>query len=360
MSNSPPSDLAIEGQFYSGDNSHRQDALLRSVGGELILVTASLKQHLSLQDLNISPRVGNTPRYLYLPDDGVFETTDNDRVDQLGRGKSSGRMARLLHRLENHLGLILTAVVATIAVTAFAFVYGVPWTAKAVAHALPDRIAEQVGESTLTSLDGTWLEPSELSEARQQALQRHFEPFLAPVGGQELKVLFRSAPAIGANALALPDGTLIFTDELVELAETNDELVAILAHEIGHVEHRHGMQGMVQSSLTFWLIVMMTGDLSAFSDTTVMVPAVLMSLSYSRTMERQADQYALETLQRHDLDPRHFANIMSRLAALEDTGQGEGDEEREANSRWSRLGDLLSSHPVTEERIQRFRDAASR
>ncbi|MBW4934580.1 M48 family metallopeptidase [Marinobacter sp. F4206] len=360
MSNSPPSDLAIEGQFYSGDNSFRQDALLRSVGGELVLVTESLQQRLSLQELTISPRVGNTPRYLHLPDDGVFETTDNDRVDQLGRGAATGRLSRLLHRLENHLALILTAVVVTIAVTAFAFVYGVPWTAKAIAYALPDSIAEQVGESTLASLDGTWLEPSELSDTRQESLQRHFEPFLAPVGGQELNVLFRSAPAIGANALALPNGSLIFTDELVELAETDDELVAILAHEIGHVEHRHGMQGMVQSSLTFWLIVMMTGDLSAFSDTTVVVPAVLMSLSYSRTMERQADQYALETLLRHDLDPGHFANIMGRLAASAHDGRDDAEEDVEEDSRWSRLGDLLSSHPVTEERIQRFRDAASR
>ncbi|WP_228739357.1 M48 family metallopeptidase [Marinobacter arenosus] len=361
MSNSPLSDLAIEGQFYSGDNSHRQDALLRSVGGELILATAFHQRHLSLQDLTISPRVGNTPRYLHLPDDGVFETSDNDGVDQLGRRASTGRIARLLHRLENHLGLILTAVVVTVAVTAFAFVYGVPWTAKAIAYALPDSIAEQAGESTLASLDSTWLDPSELSNDRQQSLQRHFEPFLTPVGGQELTVLFRSAPAIGANALALPDGTLIFTDELVELAENDDELVAILAHEIGHVEHRHGMQGMVQSSLTFWLIVMMTGDLSAFSDTTVMVPAVLMSLSYSRKMERQADQYALETLQRHDLDPGHFANIMARLAELEDVSQGDADDEgEEEKSHWSRLGDLLSSHPVTEERIQRFREAAFR
>lgn len=356
MSNSPPSELVIEGQYYCGGGSLREDALLRSSGALLELITASQRRTLTWQELTISPRVGNTPRYLHLPEDGVFETTDNDRVDALGRRSASGRWGRLLHRLEHNLGLILVAVVVTLAVTAGAFVYGVPWTAKAVAHALPDSIAEQVGATTLASLDSTWLEPTTLPEQRQQALRAHFAPLLEPVSGQRLNVQFRDSSAIGANALALPDGTLIFTDDLVALAQHDDELLSILAHEVGHVAHRHGMQGMVQSSLTFWLIVMMTGDLSAFSDTTVVLPAVLMSLSYSRDMERQADDYALDTLQQRGIDPAHFANIMARLSAqaessAADTGDGSDD-------RWAALEDLLSSHPGTSERIRRFREAA--
>ena len=360
MSNSPQSELVIEGQFYSGDSSLREDALLRSAGGVLVLATPSGQQTLTWQDLNISPRVGNTPRYLHLPNDAVFETRDNDLVDQLARRSSSGRVTRLVHRLENNFGLILLAAVATVAVTAFAFVYGVPWTAKVIAHAVPDSVAEQVGETTLASLDDTWLEPSQLLQHRQQALQEHFTPLLAPVGGQSLSVLFRASPAIGANALALPDGTLVFTDDLVALAEHDDELTAILAHEIGHVAHRHGMQGMVQSSLTFWLIVMMTGDLSAFSDSTVVVPAVLMSLSYSREMERQADKYALAMMQKNGLNPAHFAAIMTRLSTSDNADSNDSSRtEKEAPSRWDSLGDLLSSHPATEERIERFRNAGS-
>ncbi|MEO9524264.1 MULTISPECIES: M48 family metallopeptidase [Marinobacter] len=360
MSNSPQSELVIEGQFYSGDSSLREDALLRSAGGVLVLVTPSGQQPLHWQDLSISPRVGNTPRYLHLPNDAVFETRYNDLVDQLARRSSTGRVTRLVHRLENNLGLILLAAVATVAVTVFAFVYGVPWTAKVIAYAAPDGVAEQVGETTLASLDDTWLEPSQLPQQRQQALQEHFAPLLAPVGGQSLNVVFRASPAIGANALALPNGTLIFTDDLVELAEHDDELTAILAHEIGHVAHRHGMQGMVQSSLTFWLIVMMTGDLSAFSDSTVVVPAVLMSLSYSREMERQADEYALAVMQQNGLDPAHFATIMTRLSHTDNTvSTTSSGTEEDAPSRWDSLGDLLSSHPATEERIERFRNASS-
>lgn len=353
MSTSQPSEVTIQGQYYTGKNSSRRNAVLRSVGGVVVLDAEGTRLPLSWQDLTISPRIGNTPRYLYLPDDGVFETTDNDGVDRLSRQTRSGALQRLVHRLESHLGLILVAIVVTIATTGFAFVYGVPWTAKVVAHALPNSIAAQLGETTLTSLDSTWLEPSTLEPERQQQLLEHFRPYLEPVNGQELNVLFRSSPAVGANAMALPDGTLIFTDELVNLARDDDELVAILAHEIGHVAHRHGLQGVVQSSLAFWLVVMMTGDLSAFSDATVGVPAVLMSLAYSRDMERQADTYALETLKKHNIEPAHFANIMIRLMS-EDEEQADAEHEEEEDSRWSQVGELLSTHPVTKERIERF------
>ena len=113
------------------------------------------------------------------------------------------------------------------------------------------------------------------------------------------------------------------------------------------------MKGMVQSSLTFWLIVMMTGDLSAFSDATVVVPAVMMSLSYSRDMEREADAYALKAMTDHDLDPTHFVTIMERLMAAH--GEDRSSEAEEGTSRWDSLRDMLSSHPETGERIERFK-----
>lgn len=353
MSTSPQSEVTIEGQFYSGKDSSRRRAILRAAADIVLIDAGDTRLRLSPGDVEIAPRIGNTPRYLHLPDDGVFETEDNDGVDQLDRQSRHGRGHRLLHKLENHLGLILVAVVVTLATTGIAFVWGVPWASQALANALPDSVAEQVGESTLSTLDSTWLDPSSLSAERQQALLEHFQPFLKPVEGQDITVLFRSSPAIGANAMALPDGTLIFTDDLVNLAEDDHELTAILAHEIGHVAHRHGMKGMVQSSLTFWLIVMMTGDLSAFSDATVVVPAVLMSLSYSRDMEREADTYALETLKENGIDPIHFANVMERLMASH--GEKEALDTDDESSRWDALKDMLSSHPVTGERIERFK-----
>ncbi|QSP95175.1 M48 family metallopeptidase [Marinobacter salinisoli] len=354
MSPSPQSELVINGDYYTGQNSHRQSAELRPGGAGILLKTTTEERALAWQDLKISPRIGNTPRYLHLPDDGVFETTDNDGVDQLSRQCSGNGFARLVHRLERHLGLILIAVLVTAAVTGLTLTYGVPWASRVIAYTLPDTVAQTVGETALHSLDDTWFEPSTLSDGRQQALLNHFAPYLGQVGGQQLRVEFRDAPVIGANALALPDGTLVFTDDLVNLAEQDDELVAILAHEIGHIEYRHGMQGMVQSSLLFWVLVMMTGDLSAFSDPTIALPAFLMSMSYSRDMEQQADDYALQTMLSHNLNPMLFATIMARLTEEDISTQEHGESENNGYL----LELVLSSHPISRERIARFREAS--
>lgn len=349
-SNSQPSEVTIRGSYFSGSDSARQDALLRSVGGIVVIDTGTATVPVSWPELTVSPRIGNTARYIHLPDDAVFETQDNDAVDLLSRQLHQGRPAGLIHRLESHLGLILTAIVVTLAVAFVTFVYGIPWTAGVVARSLPASVSVQMGESTLASLDRLWLEPTALSDVRQQQLQRYFAPYLSPVNGLPIRVVFRSSEMVGANAMALPDGTLIFTDDLVELAKHDDELVAILAHEIGHVAHRHGLQGVVQSSLALWLAVMMTGDLSAFSEVTATAPAVLMNLAYSRDMEREADDYALVTLRRNGIATAHFANIMKRLV----DSQRDADDDEAKDSAWQGMGELLSTHPGTRERISKF------
>lgn len=76
-------------------------------------------------------------------------------------------------------------------------------------------------------------------------------------------------------------------------------------------------------------------------------------------MEREADRYALAAMQEYSLDPMHFANIMERLVR-----QHEEEESVPANTdneeHWTdRAGEFLSSHPVSEERINMFREASS-
>lgn len=348
--------LTIHGRFYTGADSRSRPARLSLAEGGLRLETDQAEdcRDLKSTEITLSPRVGNTPRYLYLLDDGVFETIENDQVDTLSRRVHQGLGARLVHQLENHLGLILLAALVTALVTVLTFTHGIPALSSLVAHTLPDELAARMSRETLQQMDDYMLSPSELPAERQQSLNEHFAPLLAQEPEHSFQVMFRSGEGIGANALALPDGTIIFTDEMVELAQNPDELSAVLAHEMGHVVASHGLRSVVQSSLVGWMIVMMTGDLSAASDMVVVAPAVLMNLSYSRDMEREADTYALDLMLSQGLDPSHFSNLMLRLEAShqQDTGEEAGE------SGWGeRIGGALSSHPLTRERIQQFEQA---
>ena len=85
-----------------------------------------------------------------------------------------------------------------------------------------------------------------------------------------------------------------------------------------------------------------SGDLSAASDLSTVLPALIASMSYSRAMEREADAFSLAFMREQGLSPVHFANIMRRL----DT-----DASEEGG-----VGDFLSTHPPTPERIRAFEE----
>ena len=86
---------------------------------------------------------------------------------------------------------------------------------------------------------------------------------------------------MGANAFALPNGTIVVTDDLVKLAEHDDELVAVLAHEIGHVVSRHALRRVLQDSGVMLLVAGITGDIVSISSLAAALPTLLIEAKYS-------------------------------------------------------------------------------
>lgn len=348
MSRSLRSEGRVDGLWFDGRQSRGHAARLHWRDRVLTLECEGRSCPLDSAGLQLGTQVSGAAGSLRLADGSVFETRDQAGLEQLWQaigGRSSGWWLRHLERSGR---LILASTVLVAAMLVLGFTHGVPWVSRLVAQAMPAQVETWLGQQSLETLERTWLEPSRLDEARQAAvlaaMAPHLEVFATQGEGRPLQVLFRSSEAIGANAMALPGGILVFTDALVELARDDRELVAVLAHEAGHVAHRHSLRGIVQGSLAFWIMVSITGDLSAASDLTTSLPALLANLAYSREMEREADEFALAHLRAQALSPRHFADIMRRLDPPEkddETGVG-------------RLAGFLSTHPPTEERLARF------
>lgn len=352
MSASPSSESGLAGLFFDGKRSVGHVAHIRLVDDDLLLDLGGREERFPAVQAKLGTQVGQAVSYLWLGGGAVFESGDQAGLAKLARlaGGQPGEPA-WLHRLETSWRLILASAVLVIALFAASLAWGVPWLSSTIAHAVPPKLEAWVGEQSLQTLDQLWMEPSKLDQARQEAVQSAFQAHLLALEtdypGHGLRVLLRSSDAIGANALALPGGVIVFTDDLVRLAEDDDELVAILAHEVGHVIHRHSLRGIVQSSLALWLVLSITGDMSAASDLTTSLPAILTNLGYARAMEWEADGFALDYLLQSNIDPMHFAHIMQRLQAAQD-----------AESDSSRFSEFLSSHPPTTDRIQRFVEAS--
>ncbi|BAL27280.1 M48 family metallopeptidase [Azoarcus sp. KH32C] len=337
--------MRLEGRFFDGKSSRSHRASLLVENGHARIEAQSgedLLAPVALKCIDIASRVGNTPRFLRFPDGASFETEDNDAVDQLAahRAPASG----LVHRLESKLRYVLVGLALTVAFVWGSVQWGVPALAKVAAFALPAEVNSHADRMVLDILDRHAFKASRLPEEEQQRLLAAFAPLLTAVPQDPpVRILFRDATdTIGANALALPAGTIVVTDQLVHLARHDDEIVAVLAHEIGHIRYRHAMRGSIQASFMGLIATLVVGDVSSVSSAITALPLMLTELGYSRDFEREADQHAVDVLHRLGIGPQRFADILQRLDRSKDEKAG-----------------YLSTHPSTPERVQAILSGSS-
>lgn len=142
------------------------------------------------------------------------------------------------------------------------------------------------------------------------------------------------------NALALPGGQMVVFTGLLKEAGSADEVAGVLAHEIQHVLHRHGLKQLVRQLGGAAVIALATGG----GDLASVVGRAddLVQLSYGREQEAEADRDGLSLLHRAGLPPAAMASFFERLQR-----QQSGD-----------LPELLSTHPDTARRIADLRRRA--
>jgi len=149
------------------------------------------------------------------------------------------------------------------------------------------------------------------------------------------------------NAFALPGGPVYVTRGLLQVLKSEGELAAVLAHEMGHVNARHGAQ-QISRQIGMQVILEVVG--AAAGRTTdadegqrvknvAKVVGALAGLKYSRDMERQADQLGLDYLAAAGYDPREMVRLLEIFGSL--SGEGGG-----------RPVEWLSTHPNPENRVQ--------
>ena len=345
--------ISITGRWYDGRTSAQVDAVCRIYDNGAVQVErlgdGQSLVLLSRFDIKSSPRLADTPRHLYFPTGEKFETTDNDSVDRMINSFERRSWLAIVYRLESRKGYVALALVSLLLFMWGSVKYGVPAAAKLIALRLPLGIHLTAGQQTLDILDRSVFRPSELETGTRTRLMEHFRPVVTDHPSYELKIQFRKGGRVGPNAFALPGGTIIFTDEMVRMAEHDDELLAVLAHEIGHIVHRHGMRRVIQDSLLGFALLAITGDISGSSELLLSLPVLLTELAYSREFEREADRYALDYLRLRGTSPLYFAKLMRRIDLKM------APKSQEAGAKWS---NYLSTHPITEDRLRSFEEGA--
>lgn len=331
----------LEGTYYEGEAPEGVRATLSVIGEEASLNGEGVSLSFKTRLMRVSPRIGRAPRFIALPGGGQIECENLPYLDRLPQEvRSEGPVAWL----EERPTVAALSVALIVALLTFGYFIGLPAVAERVTARIPFETEKMLGDEILGWLDEKqFMEPTEIDEAMQKLVTDGFKSMVSGLQmEQSLRVLFRHSPMLGPNAIALPGGTIIITDQMIEKAESEDEILAVLAHEAGHVERRHVLRQLLQGSVLGVAVAAITSDASSVSVAMAGLPVLLLKTKYSRKFEDEADDFAFDLLEKNAISPGAFASIMERI---------------DKKGKLFGMG-YVSSHPETSERAERARRRA--
>lgn len=366
----PASPLAapIRAKWFNGRNSRARDVLIVLEPGprgpalhlHVVDLAHAASRRFEHDEVEWPPQwsAGHAPARITvaLRDHGSVEV-DQPQAWQQALAAAGDRPG-LAQRMQTRWPLLL-AVLLLAASGLFAFYrYGTPWAAAQLSRHVPLEWELSLSQQAMSQVDKTWLKPSQLDAQRQAELRAQFAELLArveprikryPAYSPRYELLFRRG--LGPNAFALPGGTVVMTDELVEAAAKqglgDDALLGVLAHEIGHVEHRHGTRLVVEQGVLNVGLGLALGDVSSLVS---MTSTVLTGLAYRRQHESESDCFALRLMALAQRPTAPMADLLLGMSR----GRKEPSAQEDKSGR-SMMGDWLSTHPATPERAERLK-----
>jgi len=335
------------GRLYIPGRHDSYLAALSLINGVITLDSAAGQELLSLDAVRIDPAGTSLLRRIVLQDGRILETPDNERVDALAHRlnrQALRQSLRLSHWAERwrRLTLVATIAISFIALGIVALPPAMGWMADSVVEMIgPDREAV-IGQIALTEADTTFLQPSWLDQAQQEPAHRLFTDLvqIAALPDTHPRLVFRhGGPKIGANAMALPGGSVVMTDELLTLLiHDEDALAGVLAHELGHIDRRHGLRLFFRTSLPDMTEYWLNHNDRQLGLRVAELVEILAANAHGQRFELEADAYSLALLQRAGRSPDGMIRALNKLS-MSDQGSS------------SQTMHYLQSHPPTAERI---------
>lgn len=237
---------------------------------------------------------------------------------------------------------VVLEIAVVLAGLAILVLFGVWLAARAAALALPfvpESVDRVVGEASFAAVTSTTTLCT--SDEPRLYVEKLAAPLVAAMGSEAPQFTFAVIDDPSANAFALPGGFVVVHMGLIDLADSGDEIAGVLAHELAHVTHRHGMQRVLRSagaSVLFGLILG-SSDLGALARHA----EDLTHRAYDRDQEREADAAGRATLSAARVPADGLARLFARMSERHGDTAGV----------WT----FLSSHPALAERVRAASEA---
>lgn len=143
------------------------------------------------------------------------------------------------------------------------------------------------------------------------------------------------------NAFALPGGYIYFYTGLLKVMDDEAELAAVMSHEISHVVARHGMKRLQTALIAEmgYSVIFGGADDSRVREAAVGIGLSLVFAGYSRSAEREADNYGIGYMTSAGYDPGGAIRMFEHLSSAGENSPSSYEK-------------LVASHPQTQERIR--------
>jgi Zn-dependent protease with chaperone function len=362
-------DRMIRAQYFDGLSTRLHAVHLVPGEGHLHIQGEDLTRSVAVGDIRISEPFVNAPCILQLRDGAHCAVHPGDGRSALLA--ALGYRPSWVVRLQQYWKAALAGIASVLGLLVFSYFVLLPVLTDSIAARMPADTLHALGDKAEQTLqDKGILEFSILHTSVHDAVQHTFKRIKPAGEGYNYTLKIRSGK-IGMNAGALPNGTIVVSDMLVAaLADgvlkvsngrfepgVEERLAAVLAHEIAHLEKKHALRKLVRASLTSAGAWALYGD---FSGVASMAPVVFGQAKYSREMETEADDRAIELLRAQGIAPVRLAETFEYMERFNRTLRGKKSaKQRSAPPEWMMKGAAyLSSHPATQDRILRIRSSA--
>jgi beta-barrel assembly-enhancing protease len=222
------------------------------------------------------------------------------------------------------LALLLVVLMGT------AYWYGLPWLAGAVANRIPLSAELEMGDTMYENMIRAYDVDQPLTDAVNDFTKSIDFKTQYPIRVTVVK-------ENEVNAFALPGGHIVVFDQILRQMKTKEQLAALLAHEVAHVHYRHSLRNIFRSLAGYLFLSLLLNDINGIVAVVADNSNALANLTYSRELETEADSKGMDVLQSGGINLQGFVDLFKLLQSEHgDVGSLK----------------LLSTHPLTEERLE--------
>jgi Putative Zn-dependent protease, contains TPR repeats len=259
-----------------------------------------------------------------------LQITDKEFIAQFlshlrQKNKISGYEKLLSLGLKKHLviaGILFAFIVV-------GYIYLSPVVAEKAVVLIPESFDDYLGSSFMMD----YMTASSVDSAKTEILNE----FAAQLELNNTRPLtFTVVDSYTVNAFALPDGNIVLYTGLLNKMEKYEELAGLIGHEVVHVNQRHSLKMLCKNLAGYIFISALFSDVNGIMAVIADNAHNLNSLSYSREYEREADREGTALMIQNNIDPCGMIELFGRLQ--------EDDK--------FTVPEFLSSHPITNDRIQ--------